>query len=62
MVRALRSARWSLAGLWSIRIAKTAALLRAEPNDAPYGVQLFGDDPEIMGQAAALIEGEQFDF
>lgn len=41
---------------------KTAALLRAEPNDAPYGVQLFGDDPEIMGQAAALIEGEQFDF
>lgn len=37
---------------------KTAALLRAEPNDAPYGVQLFGDDPEIMGQAAALIEGE----
>lgn len=41
---------------------KTAALLRAELNDAPYGVQLFGDDPEIMGQAAALIEGEQFDF
>lgn len=41
---------------------KTAALLRAEPNDAPYGVQLFGDDPEIMGQAAALIKGEQFDF
>ena len=41
---------------------KTAALLRAEPNDAPYGVQLFGDDPEIMGRAAALIEGEQFDF
>lgn len=41
---------------------KTAALLRAEPNDAPYGVQLFGDDTEIMGQAAALIEGEQFDF
>ena len=41
---------------------KTAALLRAEPNDAPYGVQLFGDDLEIMGQAAALIEGEQFDF
>lgn len=41
---------------------KTAALLRAEPNDALYGVQLFGDDPEIMGQAAALIEGEQFDF
>lgn len=41
---------------------KTAALLRAEPNDATYGVQLFGDDPEIMGQAAALIEGEQFDF
>ena len=28
---------------------KTAALLRAEPNDAPYGVQLFGDDPEING-------------
>lgn len=44
------------------RDRKTASLLRAVPNDAPYGVQLFGDDPEIMGQAAALIEGEQFDF
>lgn len=44
------------------RDRKTASLLRAEPNDALYGVQLFGDDPEIMGQAAALIEGEQFDF
>ena len=41
---------------------KTARLLRARPNGAPYGVQLFGEVPEIMGEAAAAIEEERFDF
>ncbi len=41
---------------------KTISLLKASPNGAPYGVQLFGEVPEIMGQAAAAIEGYDFDF
>ena len=41
---------------------KTVSLLKAEPNGAPYGVQIFGEVPEIMGQAAAAIEQYQFDF
>lgn len=41
---------------------KTVALLRAEPNGAPYGVQLFGEVPEIMGEAAREIEPYPFDF
>ena len=28
---------------------KTVSLLKAEPNGAPYGVQIFGEVPEIMG-------------
>ena len=35
---------------------KTVSLLKAEPNGAPYGVQIFGEVPEIMGQAAAAVE------
>ena len=31
---------------------KTVSLLKADPNGAPYGVQIFGEVPEIMGQAA----------
>ena len=34
---------------------KTVSLLKAEPNGAPYGVQIFGEVPEIMGQAAAAV-------
>ncbi|MGN0707317.1 MAG: tRNA dihydrouridine synthase DusB [Faecalibacterium sp.] len=41
---------------------KTVGLLRAQPNGAPYGVQLFGEVPEIMGEAAAAIEEYEFDF
>ncbi len=41
---------------------KTISLLKAEPNGAVYGVQLFGEDPDIMGQAAAAIEQYRFDF
>ena len=35
---------------------KTVSLLKAEPNGAPYGVQIFGEVPQIMGEAAAAIE------
>ena len=41
---------------------KTVSLLKAEPNGAPYGVQIFGEVPEIMGQAAAAVEQYAFDF
>lgn len=44
------------------RDRKTVRLLEAEPNGAPYGVQLFGEVPEIMGEAAAAIEQYRFDF
>ena len=29
---------------------KTVSLLKAAPNGAPYGVQIFGEVPEIMGE------------
>ena len=41
---------------------KTVSLLKAEPNGAPYGVQIFGEVPEIMGEATATIEQYEFDF
>lgn len=41
---------------------KTVSLLKAEGNGAPYGVQIFGEVPEIMGAAAAEIEQYDFDF
>ena len=41
---------------------KAVSLLKAEPNGAPYGVQIFGEVPEIMGQAAAAVEQYAFDF
>ena len=33
---------------------KTVSLLKAEPNGAPYGVQIFGEVPQIMGEAQPL--------
>ena len=41
---------------------KTVSLLKAAPNGAPYGVQIFGEVPEIMGEATAAIEQYAFDF
>ena len=41
---------------------KTVSLLKAEKNDASYGVQIFGEVPQIMGEAAAAIEQYDFDF
>ncbi len=41
---------------------KTLSLVKAEPNGAPYGVQIFGEVPSIMGEAAAALEEYDFDF
>lgn len=41
---------------------KTLTLLRAKPNGAPYGVQLFGAEPDTFAGAARRIAGEAFDF
>ena len=42
---------------------KSARLLRrGADTPGPYGVQLFGAEPETMGQAAALIADRDFDF
>ncbi len=42
--------------------AKSFALLRGRGGDAPYGVQLFGDDPAVLAEAVRRIDGEDFDF
>lgn len=34
----------------------TMALLRSSPEDRPLGIQLFGNDPEAIAQAAVLVE------
>lgn len=41
---------------------KSLRLLQDPGNGAPYGVQLFGDDPGVLGEAVGLIEAEAFDF
>lgn len=41
---------------------KSAQLIYNGENPAPYGVQLFGAEPETMGQATALIQKYKFDF
>ena len=41
---------------------KTLALLKAKPNGAPYGVQLFGAEPENFAAAARRILEYDFDF
>ncbi len=30
-------------------------LLRSSPEDRPLGIQIFGEEPEVMGEAAALV-------
>lgn len=37
---------------------KTRALYFAQPEDAPFGVQLFGSEPETLAKAAGLVEQE----
>jgi tRNA-dihydrouridine synthase B len=40
----------------------TEQLIRTRPEEKPVAVQLFGNDPMIMAEAAAMIEEERFDF
>ncbi len=42
--------------------AKSLRLLRGATEGAPYAVQLFGNDADILAEAVKRIEGEQFDF
>lgn len=37
--------------------AKTLALLKSCPEDRPLGIQLFGDTPEQLAEAARMVEG-----
>lgn len=41
---------------------KSRKLIQNGENCAPYGVQLFGAQPDVMGEAARLLEDEKFDF
>jgi nifR3 family TIM-barrel protein len=36
---------------------KTLALLRSSPEDRPLGIQLFGDNPVDLAEAARMVEG-----
>jgi hypothetical protein len=42
---------------------RTRELLRAAPEEHPLGIQLFGDDPAVLAEAAALVhdDGELLD-
>ncbi len=42
--------------------AKSLRLLRGATKGAPYAVQLFGNDADVLAQAIQRIEEEQFDF
>ncbi len=37
---------------------RTRALYHAEAGDAPFGVQLFGSEPETVARAASIVEAE----
>ncbi len=41
--------------------AKTLELLRFNPVERPFGIQLFGSDPEVMAAAAQVVEEYQLD-
>ncbi|RNC73352.1 MAG: tRNA dihydrouridine synthase DusB [Desulfuromonadales bacterium] len=36
---------------------KTFELLRSVPEDRPLGIQLFGDDPQLLAEGARMVEG-----
>jgi len=40
---------------------KTFALMETLPQEHPVSLQLFGNDPEVMAQAARMIEEQPFD-
>ncbi len=37
---------------------RTRQLLRSSPEERPLGIQLFGDDPEVLAEAATLVQGD----
>lgn len=39
----------------------TFALLKMEPSEHPIALQLFGSEPEVMAEAAVMLEREPFD-
>ena len=43
------------------RKPKTLKMIRTIPEDRPLAVQLFGADPDIMGEAAAMLSHEPID-
>lgn len=40
---------------------RTEDLMRTDPAEAPVSLQLFGHEPEVMAEAAAMIEDRPFD-
>ncbi|XCN71672.1 MAG: tRNA dihydrouridine synthase DusB [Candidatus Electrothrix aestuarii] len=40
---------------------KTLSMLQTVPEERPWAIQLFGNEPELMGQAAALISQRPVD-
>jgi nifR3 family TIM-barrel protein len=43
------------------RKPKTMDMIRTAPEERPIGIQLFGAVPEIMGEAAAILNNEPID-
>ncbi len=41
---------------------KSLRLLRGATKGAPYAVQLFGSEPQVLAEAVRYIDGEEFDF
>ena len=41
---------------------KSFQLLRGGGGGVPYGVQVFGDEPDVLSRAVELLEPEEFDF
>lgn len=40
---------------------KTLAMMKTVPEERPFAIQLFGNDPEIMGRAAAIVSTHPVD-
>ena len=43
------------------RSVKSLELIESGPDDRPFAVQLFGNDPHLMAEAARLVEGRGVD-
>ncbi|MEJ2699199.1 MAG: tRNA dihydrouridine synthase DusB [Desulfuromonadales bacterium] len=37
---------------------RTRELLRSTPDERPLGIQLFGDDPQVLARAAGMVNGD----